>query len=119
MEIHIGEGKLQSGGMFGVNEHICRNITIHTGFRYAQYNNAVVVSFTEKGKRKPKALVFTPGQYVLVVDLKAPTPADPLEQVAGGRASRYPSYDKRYLEEHDQLLASSGAVILWDGRKGA
>ena len=111
-------------GMFGVHRTDCKTLALQTGQKYAQYNNAVKYQFQEKGKRKAAACVLADrSPWMRVVKLaKAPQPANPMEAIGGGATrSKYTSYDMRYITEFEDLLAASGAEVVWgigEGHRG-
>lgn len=53
--------------MFGsINRYECSSLGFTLG-RYAQHENALHVNFVQRGKRKLRGLVITPGQYALIL----------------------------------------------------
>lgn len=102
-------------GMFGVHRTDCRELTLMTGQKYAQYTDAIALRFVEKGKRKLMGSVLADHSPWLrvVAAAKAPAVDDPMEKIDGGSKSRYTSYDMRYVTEFEDKLTASGAEVVF------
>jgi len=108
-------------GMFGVHRTDCDTVTISTGHKYAQYSNATRVLFERKGKRKNakdrkgQLMLTNKHDTCIIVDQRdAVQPRDPMENVPGGRQSRFSSYDMAYWQELKQDLRDHQATACFD-----
>lgn len=105
-------------GAFGASRIDCREVTIERGVKYAQYNDAVVVVYLEKGKRKhkPRQLTLSYKPYLLVVDPKhaIPVPGQFIE-IAGGHSTKWAACDERWATEWAQHSADMPVLLRIDG----
>src|SRR5262249_7215226 len=103
--------------------------------RDAQFAQAIRLSFTHKGRRKPSKKVLTGGQLVILAGWGHPvppgdwaegTPHGPIpmdwgEVTATMHHTRYPLGDQRWINEFDAFLddylTRSGAQVLLDFRE--
>lgn len=122
---------LYIGGMFGYRRVECRNIEIKIG-RYAQHDRALLVQYTEKGKRKAHQFACysyrrrdgeqAPGEGTnspfVVVDASIEMPATFENLGNGGSRTRFASCDPEWDREFHKALTESGARVLYDGRDG-
>jgi hypothetical protein len=117
--------------MFGYRRVECKEVTIERK-RYAQHDNALIVEYVEKGKRKPHGFACysfrrraegqAPGEGTtlpfVVVDTTIEEPAT-FESVGEGMTrTRHLSCSPVWDQEFDQALRASGARVLFDGRDG-
>lgn len=101
--------------MFGVSRTDCRTITITTGVKYAQYDDAVKVVYTEKGKRTPRGTVLCGAElWIRVVATKDAISPDSgmVPNGDGSRTSRYTSCDPRYRTDFEDKLDASHVTPL-------
>lgn len=100
------------GSMFGINRTDCRMLTITTGQKYAQYDNAIRIQYVEKGKRSARTFMLDYDPWLRVVSVSdAIKPADAMVQIGGGsRHLRYASCDPRWTTDFEDQLA--GVPIL-------
>ncbi len=92
---------------------------------YAQYRNAVHVSYVIRGKRKRKKYVFPKGDFVMLDGWEHPDPPDRYGEPKKGKgytvlATRRFGGDPEWQHEFRAFLkgylAGSGAKVLWDSK---
>ena len=104
------------GYMFGITRTDCRDLTITTGVRYAQYDDATKLEWIERGKRKRVGCILDGHKpWLRVVNTaEAIEPQSPLEDVGGGtQRSRYLSCDPRWVTDFEDQLATAGVVAVF------
>ncbi len=108
------------GGLGGVVRTEVRNLSIETGVSYAQYTDAVRVTFTPKGKRKPRGMTLTYRPFLVVVEGAGPEIRGLFgaEKESGTpgvtvRESRYTCFDERFDTDARADLLATGAKILF------
>lgn len=115
-----------TSGMFGIRKTEVRQVKVELG-PYAQYSEAVHVTYLEKGKRKARAMVEGYRPYFLVLEgWGHPDPAGMWEESSSAelKVSRYSACDPRWQDDFDakigSYLASGKARVLVDirGAKG-
>lgn len=92
-------------GGFGASKREVRNVKVETG-KYAQYDKAYFVTFTEKGKRKAVCNVLYYKPFLLItrasVSLTPDDPFTPVETSVPGvsvKRTRFSSFDPAYEAE--------------------
>ncbi len=94
---------------------------VETGRSYAQYNNAVKVSFTLKKKRKLTGMMLTYAPYMVIVDgWNNPEPEDMFANFSESNGttvykSKYACFDDRYCTDFDKIIDKGegfGDIIL-------
>lgn len=96
---------LYRAGWFGVGATKCKTLKVTTGVHYAQYTDAIELIYLEKGKRLARRCILDCKPWFRVVDNKsAISVPDPLEECAGGKVSRYTSFDPRYITDFEDKL---------------
>lgn len=104
----------------GVRPIVCKSVTITTGVKYAQYNDAIRVQFLEKGKRKERAFMLTYRPWLRIVATKdAISPDASLVPVSANASvsvsrSRYMSCDPRWQTDFENKLAETGITVLYE-----
>jgi hypothetical protein len=130
----IERGTLYFGNGFAYRRTEASQISYEIG-RDAQFAQAIRLTFTHKGRRKPSKKVLVSGQLVVIADWGHPVPPDdwsegtplgPIPMDWGGEVTatmhhtRYPLGDKRWITEFDAFLEDylrrSGAQLLLDFR---
>lgn len=111
-KLHTQASTIYYKGGYGMAKIECRELLIETG-PYAQYEQAVFVTFIPKGSRKPRAFVQTyqPSLVALVGHghLDPDDPMLPLREVGDGVSvsrGRYLSCDPRWNSDFDAKLAT-------------
>jgi hypothetical protein len=110
---------------FGSISHVhCRMVRVETGQKYAQYTNAIKVSFTPKGARRERQVMLTYKPFLIVVSAaKAIEPdgmfgAESTSKTAFGSVStsrsRYSSFDPRWESDFRAKLEAAKVPILYD-----
>lgn len=106
----VGSRACYLSGMFGPSAIECKTLSL-TYKPWAQYRRAAIVTFLEKGKRKPRRAVVSPNSeakpgFLVVLDrIKAIKVDDWLEGTGDGHSrSRYMSFDPRYESEFGAKL---------------
>ena len=99
----------------------CRDITITTGLKYAQYSDATKVEYTPTGKRKRCGIWLTYRPFMVV--LKAEDAIDPASMFGSSTAednhgltverSQYSSFDDRWETDFLAALASKNIQPLF------
>jgi hypothetical protein len=130
----IERGTLYLGNGYAYRRTEARQISHQIG-RDAQFAQAIRLTFTHKGRRKPSKKVLTGGQLVILAgwghsvppeDWAAGTPLGPIpmawgEVTATMHHTRYPLGDYRWITEFDAFLddylARSRAQVLLDFRE--
>lgn len=107
-------------GMFGIHRIDCKTITVTTGVKYAQYNDAIKVEYLEKGKRKTCAFIMDYAPWARVVPSSAPLrPEDPfVDHEDGSRRGRYSACDPRWQTDFEDRIEMLGTPVLWSVGKG-
>lgn len=82
--------------MGNVTRTDCRSLTVETGVKYAQYNNAVRVTWLAKGKRKARATVLTYNPFLIVVETRRAT-GDVAEVIGTVRVKRLRKRTETYI----------------------
>lgn len=107
-------------GMIGLARIDCRSMTVTTGVKFAQYNDAVRVEYVEKGKRKGHSFMLGHGKWLRVVDTANAIDTQALVKmpsVPGSgvecRQSRYASCDPRWETDFEDELARLGISVLY------
>ena len=114
---------LYLGGEMGVRRSDCRMIEIETGQKYAQYTDAIKVTWLAKGKRKTRSTMLTYDPFVLVMPTcKAIDPDSVLGPASVGsspgvtvRRSRYSSCDPRWRSDFMARVDKADALFLVEG----
>ncbi len=99
--------------MGNIVRHDCRDLTITTGQKYAQYNDAVKVEYTKKGARKRSGFWLTYKPFFVVLPTTdAIDPAPMLGEPTPGstpditiQVSRYSCCDDRWEKDFLAALA--------------
>jgi len=130
----IERGTLYLGNGYAYRRTEARQIRHQIG-RDAQFGQAIRLTFTHKGRRKPSKKVLTRGQLVILAgwghpvppgDWSEGTPLGPMETDWGEATAtmhhtRYPLGDYRWITEFDAFLddylARSRAQVLLDFRE--
>jgi hypothetical protein len=82
----------------------CRTLTIETGVKYAQYNNAIKVTYLESGKRKPRYFILDYMPFLVVVNRADAIQPDGMYGPGVGSGdvvvstSRHPSHDPGWIK---------------------
>lgn len=86
---------------FGAARKDCKHLTVQFGVKYAQYDNAIRLTYLAKGKRKPQSRILTYKPYLLVVHTKDAIPVPNCMDDKGGGCSqtRYATFDDRWLSD--------------------
>lgn len=108
------------GGMGNINRIDVRELTVERGVKYAQYNDAVRVTWLEKGKRKKAGLYLTYAPFLLVVNREdAIEPASIFGATELGstpgvsvRRSRYSAFDDGWVRDFRALLTEKNVTPL-------
>lgn len=102
--------------MGNVHRIDCKEVTVTTGVKYAQHDDAVNVSFLRKGKRKRQGTLLTHKPWLRIIAAGAAVDTDPMLVPAshggsGGR-SRYLSCDPRWATDFEDRIAGMMGVLL-------
>lgn len=102
-----------------------KDVSVTRG-KYAQYSNAIFITFTPKGKRKPRSVVQTYKPSALILEgFGHPEPASAFKTVSEDdsvtvKSSVYRSFDDGWRRDFDSMIAQhiekTSAVILADFR---
>jgi hypothetical protein len=104
------------GDFFGnIHRTDVKELSIETGVRYAQYNNAIVVRFT---KTRGRSFRITLDYKPFLVVLKRTDAFDPDEMLvppdaSGAQHSRYLSHDPRWQSDFFAQIAQRGITPLF------
>ena len=100
-------------GAFGADRVDCKDAVVREGVKYAQYNDAVEITFLEKGKRNHiRRTLSGSGRYLLVVEQKhAIGVPDPFVACDSGRQTKYATFDPRFQQEWDLLTKDLPALV--------
>lgn len=97
-------------GMFGISRIDCKTLSVESGVKYAQYNNAYRVRFLEKGKRKERGMILDYKPFLVVLDTKHAVNPDNTTEHADGNSGLL-SYDPRF--EPDFIKLIEGLPVLY------
>ena len=107
--------------MFGVHAITCRKVEIETGVKYAQYNDAIRVTYVKKGCRARRAFILDYDPWLRIVDSSvAIEPGDPRDKDENGLPVwRYTSYDPRYVTDFEYSLERAGIACAYQVGAGS
>lgn len=112
---------LSSEFLGGINRFDCREVEVIEGVKYAQYDNAVRIIFTEKRKRTARQVVITSHPFAVIVDTKhaiipdsAMVPCESNIPGLKGSKSRYAAFDSRWQSDFYEQLAAANVPVLKD-----
>ena len=113
-------------GGFGAQRTTCKELEIESPVKYAQYNDAIKLTYLEPRKRRSMGQILSgSSKYIVVVPTScAIDPADPLSAPEQGEGyttqrSRHTSFHPAYEAEFNQLLAEKKVPILFEQRDTA
>lgn len=87
--------------LFGIERTDCKELTIQPGKKYAQYDNAIDLTYLPVGKNKARVrMLYGNDVYLMVCFTKdAIVPESEWVNVGGATETHYPSADTRYLSD--------------------
>lgn len=103
--------------MFGINRTDCKWLAYQGGHRFAQYNNALIIVFLEKGKRKTMQTYLAENSpwLVLIETYKAVKRPPTMEKhESGGTITRFSSYSPEWVHEFEQQLEGVEVLLKLD-----
>ena len=107
LPVKLKEATLYYNALFGFAKKEIKDVTISKG-KYAQYNAAIRIVGTEKGKRKQTADIIK-NDAIVLVGWKHPDPPDAYKDLPPignqpRRGSKYAGGDPRYRKEFDKFI---------------
>lgn len=113
---HFKDMTLYFMGAFGATRLDCREVVIQRNVKHAQYNDAIRVLYLEKGKRKAMSRMLTHKPYMLMVHTKdaIDVPSE-FDAHAGGRITRYSTFDPRWESDWAEQSKGLQPVVLVNG----
>ncbi len=104
----------------GIHATVCKSLELRFDVKYAQYDDAIEVRYTEKGKRSLRGFTLCgASRWLRVCDVKQAIEPDPAmvpsESSTPGmtcKVSRYTSCDPRYQTDFEDKAESAGVVWL-------
>lgn len=109
------------GGFLGISRSVLTSFKAEVT-AYAQYPAALRLRFRRLRKRSDEGVVLSYDPWAFLVEGEGPNPDDPVvpgDSSSPGvsvRQGRYASNDPRWRTDFEELLARSGAKVLWTAK---